>query len=85
MTGLTILGQAGDNGLVQVAGRRVVAIAKASRLARTVQFPGAGGQSLVTQPLPGMNSRLPEEDLQPAVITIRARSTTIQIFDMSAI
>jgi len=39
----------------------------------------------VTQPLPGMNSRLPDEDLQPAVMTIRASSTAIQIFDMPKI
>jgi hypothetical protein len=43
-------------------------------------------QSLGTQPLPGMNSRLPEEEeAHPATARRLARSNSNTIFDMAAI
>ena len=44
-----------------------------------------GGQSFGTQPLPGIYSRLPEEDLQPATVTSASASIRTRThFDMGA-
>lgn len=79
------------NALVSAAGRflRLAAVAFAGttpgRVKLELLLPGAAavGQSVCFQPWPGINSRLPEWDLQPATAnSIAASSIKVQIFFM---